>query len=48
MAMAQLEEIVHDTTRAKALFAQKPPLSRVSAEFIELEKNDPLLCDNPQ
>merc|ERR1739838_1040713 len=29
-------------------FAKKPPLSRVSADLIELEKSDPLLCDNPQ
>merc|ERR1719251_746044 len=37
----------HDITRVEA-FAKKPPLSRVSADLIELEKHDPLLSDNPQ
>merc|ERR1712013_717935 len=37
----------HDTTCAEAL-ARKPPLSRVSAELVELEKSEPLLRDNPQ
>merc|ERR1712129_451296 len=42
-----MEQTGQDIARVEA-FAKKPPLSRVSAEFIELEKNDPLLCDNPQ
>jgi len=47
MATANIDRTGHDTMRAEA-FAKKPPLSRVSTELIELEKKDPLLCDNPQ
>merc|ERR1740129_246966 len=45
--MANMEQTGHDIARVEA-FAKKPPLSRVSADLIELEKNDPLLSDNPQ
>merc|ERR1719211_30788 len=45
--MASMEQTGHDTTLVEA-FAKKPPLSRVSAELIELEKDEPLLRDNPQ
>merc|ERR1719208_213136 len=46
--MANIDEIVHGTTGVEAFTARKPPLSRVSAELLELEKNEPLLRDNPQ
>merc|ERR1719208_201059 len=46
--MANIDEIVHGTTGVEAFTARKPPLSRVSAEMIELERTDPLLCENPQ
>jgi len=48
MTTVSVDQIVHGTTRVEAFAAKQPPLSRVSAELKELEKTDPLLCDNPQ
>jgi ribonucleoside-diphosphate reductase subunit M2 len=47
MVVANIDEIGRDATQL-ASAAKELPLSRVSVEYIELEKNDPLLRDNPQ
>merc|ERR1712032_1281913 len=45
--LANIDEIGRDATQL-ASAAKELPLSRVSVEYIELEKNEPLLRDNPQ
>jgi len=48
VAMANMDQTLRDTTRVEASVATKLPLSRMSAELIELEKNDSLFSENPQ
>ena len=47
-AQSVVEQIDMVATVADQSNSQSPPLSRVSAEFRELEKEDPLLLENPR